>query len=73
MTLIYTATLFLTAPVWVRIARAQHQRVLLLCEFNLYLPAYVEVNLDFSVNGQNDICDSREDFDGTNFNHHTGN
>ena len=68
MTLIYTTASFLTAPVWARIARAQHQRVLLLCEFNLYLLAYVEVNLDFSVNGR-----SWKDFDGTKFNHHTGN
>ena len=70
MTLIYTATLFLTAPVWVR---AQHQRILLLCEFSLYLLAYVEVNFDFTVNGQEDMCDSWKDFDGTNFNHRIGN
>ena len=73
MTLINTTASFLTALVWARIARAQHQRVLLLCEFNLYLLAYVEVNLDFSVNGQNDMCDGWKDFDGTNFNHHIGN
>lgn len=52
MTLIYTTASFFTAPVWARIDRAQHQKVLLLCEFNLYLLAYVEVNLDFSVNGR---------------------
>jgi len=34
------------------------------CEFNLYLLAYVEVNLGFSVNGQNGMCDSWKDFDG---------
>ena len=55
MTLIYTTASFLTAPVWARIAPAQHQRILLLCEFNFYLLAYVKVNLDFSVNGQNDV------------------
>ena len=64
MTLIYTTASFLTAPVWARIARAQYQRVLLLREFNIYLLAYVEVNLDFSVNGR-----SWKDFDGTNPNH----
>ena len=73
MTLIYRTASFRLPLVWARIARAQRQRVLLLCEFNLYLPAYVEVNLDFSVNGQNNMCDSWKDFDGTNFNHHTGN
>jgi len=93
MTLIYTTASFLTAPVWARIARAQHQRalllceqhqrvlllceqhqrVLLLCEFDLYLLAYVEVNLDFSVNGQNGMCDSWKDFDGTKFSHRIGN
>ena len=35
----------------------------------LYLLAYVEVNLDFSVNGQNYMCASWKDFDGTTFNH----
>ena len=68
MILIYTTASLLTAPVWARIARAQYQRVLLLREFNIYLLAYVEVNLDFSVNGH-----SWKDFDGTNFDHHTGN